>query len=382
MTMEKYSAANNLPLTLFLCGDVMPARGIDQILPASCPSSLHEPYVRDAQVYVELAELAHGPIPRSVPYAYIWGHALTVLRERQPTFRIINLESSLTCSEDYCQDKSIHYRTHPKNAALLKTAAIDCCSLANNHSMDWGIAGLVDSLDALDALDIAHVGAGRNLAEAAAPAVLEARGHRVLVYGLATLTSGVPLNWMATLMKPGVHLLEELSRKTARKLARLILNEKKENDLVVISIHWGDNWGYEIPQEQIDFAHELIDCAAVDLVHGHSSHHPKGMEIYRDRLILYGAGDFITDYEGIRGYEEYRGDLTCMYFVSFFCQGGMRVQIVPVRIKNFQVTRPTWDENAWLLKTLQQASARFSLQVKRDEGESFLVEGHSNEADQ
>jgi poly-gamma-glutamate synthesis protein (capsule biosynthesis protein) len=269
---------------------------------------------------------------------------------------------------------------HPKNVALLQAAAIDCCSLANNHSMDWGIAGLVESLEVLEAAGIAHVGAGRNLVEAAAPAVLESKGQRILVYGVAAVSSGVPSNWMATFMRPGVHLLEELSRNAARKVARLILNEKKENDLVVISIHWGDNWGYEIPQEQIDFAHELIDCAAVDLVHGHSSHHPKGMEIYKGRLILYGAGDFITDYEGIRGYEEYRGDLTCMYFISFFCQGGMRVQIVPVRVKNFQVTRPSWDENDWLLKTLQQASARFSLQIKRDKDESFLVECPSKDA--
>lgn len=372
--MEEYSVEKNQPITLFLCGDVMPARGIDNVLPASCPPSLHEPYVRDAHVYVELAERAHGPIPRPLPYSYVWGHALTILHERQPAFRIINLESSITCSEDYCPDKSIHYRMHPKNVALLQAAAIDCCSLANNHSMDWGIAGLVESLEVLESAGIAHVGAGRNLVEATAPAILEAKGRRVLVYGLAAATSGVPSNWTATFMRPGVHLLEEISRNSARKVARLILNEKKENDLVVISIHWGDNWGYEIPQEQIDFAHELIDCAAVDLVHGHSSHHPKGMEIYKGRLILYGAGDFITDYEGIRGYEEYRGDLTCMYFISFFCRGGMKVQIVPVRVKNFQVIRPSWDENDWLLKTLQQASARFSLQIKRDKDESFLVE--------
>jgi poly-gamma-glutamate synthesis protein (capsule biosynthesis protein) len=377
---RKYARDASQSITIFLCGDVMPARGIDSVLPHSCSPTLHEPYVQDARVYVELAERVHGPIPRPLSYTSVWGHALKLLQEQRPDLSIINLESSMTCSDDYWQDKSIHYRMHPKNVALLQAAGIHCCSLANNHSMDWGITGLLDTLETLEKAGIAHVGAGRNLMEAADPAVLQARGRRVLVYGLASASSGVPDAWAATFTRPGVHRVDELSRNSARRVARLILNERKDEDLVVLSMHWGDNWGYDIPQEQRDFAHELIDLGAVDLVHGHSAHHPKGMEIHRGKLILYGAGDFINDYEGIRAYESYRGDLTCMYFVRFCPQGPLQIQLVPVRIENFQLQAAAPEERDWLLHSLQQASAPFSLSIKRAKDESFLVEFMKNHA--
>lgn len=64
------------------------------------------------------------------------------------------------------------------------------------------------------------------------------------------------------------------------------------------ALGWG-NWGYGVTRRTREFAHELLDHAGVDLIHGHSSHHPLGIEVYRDKLILYGCGDFINDYEGI-----------------------------------------------------------------------------------
>jgi poly-gamma-glutamate capsule biosynthesis protein CapA/YwtB (metallophosphatase superfamily) len=81
----------------------------------------------------------------------------------------------------------------------------------------------------------------------------------------------------------------------------------KPGDLIVVSVHWGPNWGYDIPHQQRRFAHALIDKANVSIIHG--QHHLKAIEVYRDRLILYGCGDFLNDYEGIKGYEEFRDDL-------------------------------------------------------------------------
>ena len=91
---------------------------------------------------------------------------------------------------------------------------------------------------------------------------------------------------------------------------------KRAGDVIVASIHWGSNWGYGF-RERSALRARLIDAAAVDVVHGHSSHHPKAIEVYRDRLILYGCGDFLNDYEGIRGYEAFRADLALMYFPTF-----------------------------------------------------------------
>jgi poly-gamma-glutamate capsule biosynthesis protein CapA/YwtB (metallophosphatase superfamily) len=80
-------------------------------------------------------------------------------------------------------------------------------------------------------------------------------------------------------------------------------------------VHWGSNWGYNVLPDQIRFAHDLID-GGVDVVHGHSSHHSCPIEMYRDKLILYGCDDLINDYEGITGYDQYWGDLSLLYFAS------------------------------------------------------------------
>ena len=156
-------------------------------------------------------------------------------------------------------------------------------------------------------------GAGRDAQQAAAPAVLNVPGTcRVLVFAFGSSTSGIPREWVASGKSPGVNLLPDLSEESVQKVAALVERHAGRTDLVVLSVHWGSNWGYGIPQDQIDFAHRLIDRAGVDVVHGHSSHHVKGLEIYKGRLILYGCGDFLNDYEGISGEEEYRSDLTSL----------------------------------------------------------------------
>ena len=130
---------------LFLCGDVMTGRGIDQVLPHPSSPVLHEDYVQSAMDYVQLAEAANGPIPRRVNPAYIWGVALDEFNRMRPDARIINLETSITHSDDYAP-KGINYRMSPENADCLKAAAIDCCVLGNNHVLDFGRRGLLDTL--------------------------------------------------------------------------------------------------------------------------------------------------------------------------------------------------------------------------------------------
>jgi poly-gamma-glutamate capsule biosynthesis protein CapA/YwtB (metallophosphatase superfamily) len=120
---------------LFLCGDVMTGRGIDQILPHPCSPDLHEAYLRSAIDYIRLAEKASRPIPRNVDSSYIWGTAVEELTHAGPHARIINLETCITRSEDYFP-KGINYRMSPENADCLAAAAVDCCVLANNHIID------------------------------------------------------------------------------------------------------------------------------------------------------------------------------------------------------------------------------------------------------
>jgi poly-gamma-glutamate synthesis protein (capsule biosynthesis protein) len=136
-------------ITLFLCGDVMTGRGIDQVLPQPSKPQLFEPYMRSALGYVQLAEEENGPIPRPVDFSYIWGDALDTWERLRPDLRIVNLETAVTTSDEAQSGKSIHYRMHPANVPCLPAAGIDCCVLANNHVLDWGYAGLAETLDTL-----------------------------------------------------------------------------------------------------------------------------------------------------------------------------------------------------------------------------------------
>ena len=131
---------------LFLCGDVMTGRGVDQVLPHPGLPGLHESAARSALRYVELAERSAGPIPRPVAYAYPWGDALDVLDRVRPDLRIINLETAVTTSDDYIF-KGINYRMHPANVEVLSVAGIDVAVVANNHVLDWSLPGFEQTLD-------------------------------------------------------------------------------------------------------------------------------------------------------------------------------------------------------------------------------------------
>ncbi len=368
-------ASRRAQLSLFLCGDVMTGRGVDQVLPHSCLPHLFEPHATSALDYVALAERANGPIPRPTGYAEIWGAALEVLERERPDVRIINLETSITTSED-AEPKGINYRMHPGNVEVLAAARIDCCVLANNHVLDWGRAGLLETLRTLEQARIHVAGAGHDLQEAAKPAVLEVPGGaRVLVFAFGTTDCGIPPEWAANGAGPGVHLLHDLSGKTLERLARLVAETKRPGDLAVASIHWGPNWGFGIPAAHRRFAHGLIDEASIDVVHGHSSHHPKAIEVYRDRPILYGSGDLLNDYEGIRGHEEFRKDLVLAYFPTFDVATGrlVRLEITPLQVRNFRLQHPSPSDRAWLRDTLDRECRRFGPHV-RLRGDALALE--------
>ena len=285
-------------LTLFLAGDVMTGRGIDQCLPRSVDPVLYEHFAKSADQYVALAERQSGPIPRPLYYRQLWGDALAELRRRKPDLRIANLETALTTHPDPWPGKGIHYRMHPGNVALLKTAGIDLCVLANNHTMDWGRDGLSESLRTLRRQKVPVTGAGMDIRSASAPAMIRTGNRRLLIFAYATPCSGTPPSWKPGPALPGVNVLENLGTSGIGKVIDDIRSHRRPGDRVIISMHWGGNWGYDIPSAQRTFSHSLLDAGVADIIYGHSSHHPKRIEIYRKRLILYGCGDLVNDYEG------------------------------------------------------------------------------------
>ncbi len=375
-TNDRLSTKEHL-ITIFLGGDVMTGRGIDQILPHPSAPFIPEAYLRDAREYVRLAERANGSIPTPVNFSYIWGDAFEEWERVRPDVKLINLETSITRSNDYWWGKGINYRMNPENIGCLTAAKIDCCSLANNHVLDWGYSGLLETIATLKAAQIQIAGAGQALQSAEAPAIIEVKDKgRAIAFSFGVTTSGIPRSWAAGKDKPGVNLLPDLSPRTVRYIQKQVKQVKQPGDVVVASIHWGGNWGYEIPAQQIKFAHQLIDRAGVDLIHGHSSHHVKGMEIYRDRLIIYGCGDFIDDYEGIGGYEYFRDDLGLMYFATLDSDTGklVNLQMIPTQIKRFRVQRASTVDLLWLRERLNREGKRFGTSVQWDGNKTLTLE--------
>jgi poly-gamma-glutamate capsule biosynthesis protein CapA/YwtB (metallophosphatase superfamily) len=357
-----------LVIKIFLCGDVMLGRGIDQALPEPCPPHLYEGYMDSAIGYLHLAEEANGPIPLPLSFAYVWGAALDELSRVNPHARVINLETSITRSEVY-EPKGINYRMSPENAGCLATASINCCVLANNHVLDWGQGGLRDTLATLHELGIKTAGAGVDLAQASAPAILGTNNEgRLLVWSYAIMTSGTPRYWAARSNIGGVNLLPEHFEAAVIAVTRQVNEVRRPKDIVIVSIHWGSNWGYEIAEEERWFAHELIERAGISILHGHSSHHAKAIEVYNNRLILYGCGDFLNDYEGIRGYEGFRGYLAIMYLASVDPNSAniLALDLVPLQIQRFQLVRASHKDIDWLQRTLDRETSRFGARVKPD----------------
>jgi poly-gamma-glutamate synthesis protein (capsule biosynthesis protein) len=205
--------------------------------------------------------------------------------------------------------------------------------------------------------------------------VLERGATRVLVFALGTPDSGIPPSWEAQATRPGVDVLVELSERSAERLAERIRAQRRPSDLVIVSIHWGGNWGFRVPPQQTRFAHALVASGVVDLVHGHSSHHPKAIEVHRGKAILYGCGDFINDYEGISGHEEFRGDLALMYFPRVTAGSGRLagMEVVALRRRRLRLELASERDCAWLCGMLNAEGERFGTAFEMRPGSRFVL---------
>ncbi|AOP47442.1 CapA family protein [Streptomyces lydicus] len=361
-------------VTVFVCGDVMLGRGVDQVLPHPGDPALRESYVHDAGAYVELAEAANGPFGKPVDFAYPWGEALPVLDAAAPAARVINLETSVTRADDFAAGKEVHYRMNPANIPSLTVVRPDVCVLANNHVLDFGRSGLDETLGTLAGAGLRSAGAGADAEQAARPAVVPLDdGRRLLVFSFGMPSSGIPRSWAATDDDSGVALVAGPTQAAAAALTARVQQAKRPGDLVVASVHWGPNWGYGIPRADTAFAHLLLD-GGVDLFHGHSAHHPRGLEVYRGKLLIHGCGDFIDDYEGITGYEQYRDDLRLMYLVSLDPGTGRLhgLRITALQAWRMRLRHLSSQDSRWLRTRLDRITTGFEPCVEAGAG-TFLL---------
>ncbi len=188
--------------------------------------------------------------------------------------------------------------------------------------------------------------------------------------------SGTPCDWAATGDRAGVAWLPDASPQGAARLLETVAAHRRPGDVVIVSLHWGSNWGDAVSARQRAFARQLVD-GGVDLVHGHSSHHPRTFEVWKERLILYGCGDFLNDYEGIAGHEDYRPDLALMIFPTLEAGTGrlLRLRLVPTKIRHLRVEAPTAEDTEWLHRRMARLTRDAALGIERD-GSDFVVIWH------
>jgi poly-gamma-glutamate synthesis protein (capsule biosynthesis protein) len=175
-----------------------------------------------------------------------------------------------------------------------------------------------------------------------------------------------------------VHLITSLTDAAADELCRQAAEVRQPGDIVVVSAQWGSNWGYEVEADHVRFAHRLI-AGGVDVVHGHSSHHPRPIEVYHGKLILYGCGDLIDDYEGITGHERYRDDLRLLYLPRLDPASGRlkELRLVPLRARQLRLHRASVEDAEWLRTMLSDVSRSFGSRIDWGAGEFLTLSSGS-----
>lgn len=285
---------------------------------------------------------------RTVPPEYPWGDTLSILGAADAV--IANLECVLSDRGAPQPGKTFTFRSDARNVAVLQAAGVCAVSLANNHSLDYGPQALIDCLASLEAAGIAAAGAGPSLTAAAAPALVPLRGPQPpdgLPVTLVAWTDNEP-GWEAGPRTPGVFYVPVTAQgddPREETLRSIVARTARAGQMVIVSAHWGPNWGRDPLPEHVQAARRLIDAGAA-VVFGHSPHVFRGVELYRGRPIFYGCGDFIDDYLVD---EAERNDLSAVSMLEY--QGGRlhRLRVYPTVIRRFQARLAGGDDRRLLL---------------------------------
>lgn len=299
---------------------------------------------------------------------YPWGDTLDIFKKAD--LRICNLECVISDKGQpwTITPKVFHFRTDRKNIAVLKKARINMVSLANNHVLDYEEEALLDMLEILDRKGIEHAGAGINLVEASSLAVLEIPGQKgVFKVGMIAFTDNEP-QWEVG-NQPGVFYVPiDLEDKRAQVLIKEIGKAKKDVDFLIVSAHWGPNWGYRPESQHIPFAKALIDAGA-DIVFGHSAHVFQGVEIYKGKPILYSTGNFIDDYAVD---EIEKNDQSFVFVVETEGNRIKGLKLYPTVIRNMQARKAQGDEKVEIIAKMKDLCNEFDIKSRWREKEGFL----------
>lgn len=319
------------PVTIAFIGDVMLGRGVNEEIPHRSPESF-------------------------------WGNVLPVLREADAA--IANLECAITQHTQQCRrtPKVFYFRADPAATEVLRAANIQCVSLANNHILDFDDQGLLDTLDYLDAAGIRHAGAGRNLEQAVAPAILDIAGFKL---GLIAITDNEPAFAATSAPRPGTYYLKiRADPNTLAQIKNSVAQLRQAGvGLIVLSAHWGPNMVLYPPPLFCHFARAVLDCG-VDLFYGHSAHLFQGVEVRecgmqalrQRRLILYDTGDFLDDYAVD---PVLRNDWSFVFLIEVDAKGLRRLRMVPIRLHYTRVELASAEELAAICDRMRRLCTPF-----------------------
>ncbi len=302
------------------------------------------------------------PFLKEFGAGYPFANMLTLLQ--QADIVAGNLESPISVRGKAVENKKFTLRAGPIAASALKSAGIRVVSLANNHSMDFGPLALQDTLTALTESGILFTGAGMNLEDARAPAIVKVKG-KTLAFLSYSLT--FPLEFFASGGRPG----------TAPGYADFVKADiekvRASADLVIVSFHWGAELMTAAKDYQIELGRNAIDWGA-DLVLGHHPHVLQDLEVYKGRLIVYSLGNFVF------GSESNRTNWSMVLLLTFRGNRLVKAEAVPIDVNNYRVKyQPRilrGKEARDVLEGINAVSARFNtaLEITGDRGRLLLTD--------
>lgn len=313
---------------------------------------------------VMLGRLVNKMLKHSDP-AYPWGNTLSILNSAD--LRICNLECVLSDIGNpwSTTPKVFHFRTDEKNINTLQTAKINIVSLANNHILDYEYEALQRMLSIFNEQGILYAGAGKDLSEASKPALCQINGLKV---ALIAFTDNEP-DWEAQENQPGIlYIPTYINDKRMQNFLMHIEDLRKQVDFLIVSAHWGSNWGYDPPKEHTSIGHAMIDAGA-DLIFGHSCHVFRGIEVYKSRPIIYSAGDFIDDY-AIDEIE--KNDESFIFVLEKEHDANLKLYLYPICINQFQANLASHQREKAILSHMESLCKDLGSKLKCFSNYAFL----------
>lgn len=263
---------------------------------------------------------------------------------RQADLTIVNLECAIAATDHIWPGapKAFYFRAPPEAAHSLLDAGVDLVNLANNHTLDYDVEGLLQTLHHLQQQGIGYVGAGRDIEEALRPALMERRGIRLAMAGFCDHQP----DFSAQRSRAGIAYLDLDDERAVLESWRNALEPLRKAAVhwPVLSLHWGPNMVFRPSEKFRRLAHAAIDMGW-KIVYGHSAHVFHGIEIYRGCPIIYAAGDLVDDYYVD---PDFNNDHQLLFELELDAQALRRIDLHPVFIGHCR-TEPAGPEQAALI---------------------------------